>query len=195
MNNLSYGMPGRPGLRDRHVLPPAPPGRAATIGYAVALMALGVLACLFPLEGSLFAGYALAWALVAGGLAAIYAGVVHIREHGYWADLLLGLLTLLFGVALLILPLAGAVTILWSLSLWFAVAGVIEIGAAFSLKAGRWLQLVNGALDLLLSAFLMFAFASLDVGTVSVLVGLSLILSGVNVMFRTLAPARAMAGA
>lgn len=173
--------------------PATPPRgrRTGTIVYALILVVFGVLACAFPLTGSLFAGFTMAWAMIAGGFAAIIAGSRHIREHGYWADLVLGIVTLLFGLAVLAYPLVGAVTILWSLSLWFAFAGAIEIGAAFRLDKGRWLQIGSGILDLLLSALLLVEFARLDLGIVSALVGISLIVSGATVLLRTLAPARA----
>lgn len=164
--------------------------RPLTAAYGVLLVVFGVLACAFPLLGSAFAGYAMAWAMIAGGVAAIVAGTQHIREHGYWADLLLGVLALLFGLAVLVFPLAGAVTLLWSLSLWFAVSGVIEIAAAFHLHRGRWLQFGVGLLDLALSLVLLLQFAALDLGVVSALVGFSFIVSGFTVLFRSLAAPR-----
>lgn len=156
-----------------------------TIAYGVLLVVLGVLACVFPVLGSAFAGYSIAWTMIAGGLAAVIAGVQHIRQQGYWADLLLGILTLAFGFAVLLFPLAGALTILWSLSLWFAIAGVIKIGSSFRLRSRRWMQLSVGVLDLILSLVLLLEFAALDFAIVSALVGLSLIFSGIAVMVRT----------
>lgn len=175
---------------NEHVAGPgaAPLRRAAITAYGLLLVALGGLACVFPLAGGLLAGYTLAWAMVAGGIAAIVAGIGHIREHGYWADLVIGVLTTVFGLMVFAFPLIGAVTLLWSLSLWFAIAGVIEIGAAGRFKAGRWLQIGNGILDLGISILLLVEFGRLNWGIVSALVGVSLIVNGVTVLFRTLKP-------
>ena len=76
-------------------------------------------------------------------------------------------------------------TILWSLSLWFAMAGVIKIGSAFRRGGGRWLQFIIGLFDLILSLVLLLEFAALNFAVVSAFVGVSLILSGLSVLARS----------
>ncbi len=185
MNNMTFESANRSSAAGPLRSARQPARGPVTVAYAILLLVLGVLACAFPLLGSAFAGYSIAWTMIAGGLATMMAGIQHIREHSYWADLPLGLLTLAFGLAVLVFPLAGAMTILWSLSLWFAMAGVIKIGAAFRLRGGRWLQFCVGLLDLILSLVLLLEFAALDFAVVSALVGLSFILGGLAVLARS----------
>lgn len=145
----------------------------------IAFIVIGVLALMMAPLASLATGiYVGAMLCVAGGFAFI-GGVSHIRRGGGWLASLLGLLSLVVGIAFLYNPAAGAVTLVWTIGAWLLIGGVLEFATAFTTRLGRsWLVLV-GIIDLALGAFLLttdpkqaFAFLGFYVGVSFVFRGL-----------------------
>ncbi len=98
---------------------------------------VGAVAFLFPVGAVLaFVLMTGAWALVTGGLMIASAFKLD-RAHGRGWMILSGVVSLLFGAALAISPIAGAVVLTW----WFAgyaiAFGALMLGLAFKLRAGR----------------------------------------------------------
>ncbi len=95
-------------------------------------IATGVVAFLWPgLTVVAFVWLIAAWAIVSGGLMTA-AGVRLNIEHGRWWLVLGGLLSLAYGVLLIITPLIGAVVFTWWLGAYALVFGVALV--IFSLK-------------------------------------------------------------
>jgi uncharacterized membrane protein HdeD (DUF308 family) len=99
-------------------------------------MIVGAFAVLRPsLMAAAFVGVIGAWALVTGGLQ--LATAVRLRkliEHE-WALGLAGALSIVFGVLVLMRPLAGAVAVVWWLEAYAMVFGVLMIFLGFRLRA------------------------------------------------------------
>ncbi|MBB3973588.1 HdeD family acid-resistance protein [Hansschlegelia beijingensis] len=100
-------------------------------------LVVGVVAAFFPLAAVLaFALLAAFWALVTGGLmlASAYSLTA---KHGRWWMVLSGVVSIVFGIALLIAPLLGAVVLTW----WFAgyalAFGAFMLVLAFRLRKER----------------------------------------------------------
>lgn len=184
MDSLHHQAADMSGIGQTHRSWPTARPRFLPIVYSLILIGLGVAACVFPFAGALFAGYYLGWTLMAAGVSCVIAGVSHWRERGHWLDLMLGLVTLVFGCSFLVLPIAGAALVLWSLSLWFAISGAMEIMAAIHFREGRVTMIFVGIVDFILSGCLLLAFASLDLALVSLLVGFSLTMRGVAAFVR-----------
>ena len=95
-------------------------------------IATGVVAFLWPgLTVVAFAWLIAAWAIVSGGLMTAAGFRLNI-EHGRWWLVLGGLLSLAYGVLLIITPLIGAVVLTWWLGAYALVFGVALV--IFSLK-------------------------------------------------------------
>ena len=83
----------------------------------------------------------------------------------------LGLLSIIVGIAFLYNPAAGAVTLVWMIGAWLIVGGIFEFATAFTTPFGKgWLVFV-GIVDLALGAIILmmdpnqaFAFLGYDVG-------------------------------
>jgi uncharacterized membrane protein HdeD (DUF308 family) len=95
-------------------------------------VATGILAFLWPgLTVVAFVWLIAAWAIVSGGLMTA-AGFRLNMDHGRWWLVLGGLLSLAYGVLLIITPLIGAVVLTWWLGAYALVFGVALV--IFSLK-------------------------------------------------------------
>jgi uncharacterized membrane protein HdeD (DUF308 family) len=100
-------------------------------------LAMGAVALLVPITAVLaFVLITAAWSLVTGGLM-LAASFRLTRDQGRWWMALSGVVSLLFGAALVAAPLLGAVVLTW----WFAgyaiAFGVFLLVLAFKLRAHR----------------------------------------------------------
>jgi uncharacterized membrane protein HdeD (DUF308 family) len=107
---------------------------------------VGVVALLFPVGAVLaFVLMTAAWALVTGVLLIVAAAKLH-RAHGRAWMVLSGVISVLFGMALVAAPLVGAVVLTW----WFAgyaiAFGVLLIVLAFKLRTQKDAGAPTGAM-------------------------------------------------
>jgi uncharacterized membrane protein HdeD (DUF308 family) len=101
-------------------------------------IAVGIAAFLWPgLTVVAFVWLIAAWAIVSGGLMTA-AGFRLNMEHGRWWMVLGGLLSLAYGVLLIITPLIGAIVLTWWLGAYALVFGVALV--IFSFKLRSWQQ-------------------------------------------------------
>jgi uncharacterized membrane protein HdeD (DUF308 family) len=98
---------------------------------------MGAVAFLFPVSAVLaFVLVTAAWALITGALMTGSAFKLT-REHGRWWMLLSGIVSILFGIALVISPLIGAVVLTWWLGGYAIAFGVLLLVLAFRLRSRR----------------------------------------------------------
>ena len=94
-----------------------------------------------------------AYALV-DGVFAIIAGIRAAERHErWWPFALEGLLSILVGVIAFVMPAAAALALLYFVSAWAILTGVLRISAAIRLRKeirGEWMLILNGALSVLL---------------------------------------------
>lgn len=96
---------------------------------------VGIIAFLFPVSAVFaFVIVTAAWALITGVLMLISAYKLT-REHGRWWMVLSGVVSILFGIALLIAPLIGAVVLTWWLGGYAIAFGVFMLILAFRLRS------------------------------------------------------------
>jgi uncharacterized membrane protein HdeD (DUF308 family) len=101
----------------------------------LANLAAGVIAVLWPeISVLVFMLLVAAWAIVSGGLliAAAFRGVQ--REHGRWWLALSGFVSLLFGVLVVIVPMAGAIALTWWIGAYAIVFGIVLLIFAFKAR-------------------------------------------------------------
>ena len=131
-------------------------------------------------SAALFAALWVAWGLVFGGIAELVSAF-STSENRVW-KVLLGLLYLAVGLYMLVQPGVGLVALALTLAWLFLVQGVISIFGSLQLRPlpgwGWWL--FDGIITLLL-AFLIFSGWPHDsVQILAIIVGISMIISGVN---------------
>jgi uncharacterized membrane protein HdeD (DUF308 family) len=78
-----------------------------------------------------------AWAIVTGGLLTAAAFRLHVA-HGRWLMVLGGVVSLIWGVLLILWPLAGAVVLTWWMAAYALFFGVALLVLAFRLRKRRY---------------------------------------------------------
>lgn len=76
-----------------------------------------------------------AWAVVRGILE--IAAAIRLRREitGEWLLILAGLLSVAFGILLMLFPGAGAIAVVWLIALWALVSGILFISLAFRVRS------------------------------------------------------------
>lgn len=101
---------------------------------AVAALAAGVVALLYPgLTMIAFAIVLAVWAIVTG-FATIVAGARLPRNHGRWWMIAGGTALLLLGLALAAMPPLGLLTLVWIIAVGMIASGFALLGLAFRLR-------------------------------------------------------------
>jgi uncharacterized membrane protein HdeD (DUF308 family) len=98
-------------------------------------IAVGIAAFLWPgLTVVAFVWLIAAWAIVTGGL--MTAAGFHLNmDHGRWWLILGGLLSLAYGMLLIIIPLIGAVVLTWWLGAYALAFGIALVIFSFKLRS------------------------------------------------------------
>lgn len=107
-------------------------------------LAMGVVAFLFPVGAVLaFVLVTAAWSLLTGGLMIAAAYKLN-REHGRWWMALTGIVSIVFGILLVISPLVGALVLTWWLGAYAGAFGVMMLILAFKLRAKKTAPTLTG---------------------------------------------------
>jgi uncharacterized membrane protein HdeD (DUF308 family) len=100
----------------------------------------GVLAFVWPALTALALLFLIAgWAIVTGVLEIVAAVHLH-RAHGEWLLILNGVLSILFGLFVIVWPGAGVLTLLWIIGVYAIVFGAVLLVLAFRLRNLHRLQ-------------------------------------------------------
>lgn len=150
-------------------------GLAAVILGALVIANPGAtLALLIPFLG-FFALFA--------GVMTIISGFAAIGAHGtWWALLLEGVLTFIFGLLALFSPGLTSLSLLWLVAAWSIVGGVLQIISAIRLRreiTNEWAMGFCGALSVLFGV-LLFAFPGTGLLSLMLLLGWYAVISGVS---------------
>ena len=160
-----------------------------SIVWGVWLIVFGMLAIGSPFLAAVAVNAVIAWLIV-------LAGIVHVvlafHAHGaksvIW-KLLVGLAYLLFGAYLIMHPLLGVVTLTLVLAMLFLIEGILNIVLFFTmrhLRGSSWV-LVDGIITLLLGLLIYLQWPSSSVWAIGILVGVSMIISGITRVMLSLA--------
>jgi uncharacterized membrane protein HdeD (DUF308 family) len=118
--------------------PKGRPGVAGTLILGLLSIAVGVLTVFAPGLTALSLVVLIgAWAIVTGAFE-IAAGIKLRRiMSGSWALVLSGALSIVFGVLVLLMPAAGALSLVWLIGAYAIVFGILLLTAAIRLKRGE----------------------------------------------------------
>jgi uncharacterized membrane protein HdeD (DUF308 family) len=157
-------------------------GSTLSIVWGVLLIILGMVAIGSPFLAALAVNAAIAWLIV-------LAGIVHLmlafRTHGagsvIW-KVLVGLAYMAFGGYVILHPVLGVASLTLILASLFLIEGILNIILFFkmrSLGGSSWV-LVDGIITLLLGLMIYMQWPSSSAWAIGVLVGVSMIISGVT---------------
>ena len=100
-------------------------------------IAVGVIAFIWPgLTAVTFVLLIAAWAIVTGVLEIVAALRLH-PEYGRWWLILSGAASVIFGVLLVVAPLAGVIVVTWWIGAFALIFGIMLLVLAFRLRARK----------------------------------------------------------
>ena len=154
--------------------------------YGVLLVILGFLAIAVPYVATLATGILIGWLLVAGGVFGLIAVFSAGKSaSGFWWNLT-SIIYLLAGLALLIRPVAGVLTLTILLAAYLLAGGIVKIVMAIGYKsdipkAWGWV-LFSGIVDLALAFIIMSGFPGTATWVIGLMVGINLLMMGVSLI-------------
>ncbi|HEY0613036.1 MAG TPA: HdeD family acid-resistance protein [Candidatus Elarobacter sp.] len=96
---------------------------------------VGVITFFYPGITALWLVYLFAaWAIVTGILAIATALRLRSVVSNEWLTILLGVLSVIAGIVIFFVPVAGVFAIVWTISIYALLAGIFLIGLAFRLR-------------------------------------------------------------
>jgi uncharacterized membrane protein HdeD (DUF308 family) len=170
-------------------------GSTLSILWGVLLIVFGIFALGSPFLAAVAVSVAVAWLI-------ILAGVVHLmlafhthRAGRFVWKLLVGLAYVCFGVYLIVHPLLGVASLTLVLASLFLIEGILNVILFFQMRPmrGAFWVLVDGLITLLLGLMIYLQWPSSSVWAIGVLVGVSMIISGVTRVMLSLAVRKAAA--
>jgi uncharacterized membrane protein HdeD (DUF308 family) len=161
-----------------------------SIVLGVVLILTGLAAIVLPFFAGIAASVFFGWLLMVGGIAhLVYAWSERGAGAVLW-QILIGIVYLIASIYMLVLPVAGVVTLTLILSFYILFEGIFELVVYFRLRSLRgtvWF-LVDGVISLLLAALIFFQWPSSSLWAIGTLVGISLLLSGIARVTLPLSP-------
>ena len=166
-----------------------------SIALSILMLVAGFLAIAVPQAAGIAVNLLVAWLLVfSGGAHLVFAW--HTRSTGglVW-ELLLGILYILVGAYMLINPVLGLASLTLALAIYLFAEGVLELILSLRLRpmpGWGWL-LFDGIVTLILAIMIWKTWPSSAEWVIGMLVGISMLFSGIARLMLSLAARRLLA--
>ncbi|PXA92772.1 hypothetical protein DMC47_23430 [Nostoc sp. 3335mG] len=128
------------------------PGWGWTLAYGIVSVLIGILAFAAPFPATLAATMIVGFLLLAGGIASLIAAFRGRNGRGYAA--LFGLLSVLAGGYMVLMPVGGALSLTLLMIIWLGARGIMELFIGFRFKRLRVAMLLLGVLNIVLAILL-----------------------------------------
>lgn len=154
------------------------------MGAGLVLAILGLLAILSPFVTGIAVSYLFGGLLVVGGLVHVGHAITARGWTGSLWQSVLAVVYLVAGVTLLVNPVVGLVTLTILLIAYLVVDGIVEIAFGLQMRSdprGGWI-VASGLVSLLLAGLLWTGFPSTALWAVGLLLGISLLTSGLSMV-------------
>jgi uncharacterized membrane protein HdeD (DUF308 family) len=153
------------------------------IGYLVlgcALVLAGMAAIVFPFLSTIAAKIALGWIFVFSGAAIIVHAFSAGDWRGFFWNLLIGLLHLIVGGYLALLPLTGILTLTILIAALLIVDGVLEMGMALRIRphAGWGWVMLSGLVAIAAGLLIALQLPNSATWTLGLIIGIKMIFAG-----------------
>ncbi len=149
---------------------------------------LGFIAIAIPGISTLSAELFIGWFILFGGLIQTYRTFKARNESGFWGSLIISLLYIIFGVLLLIYPVAGVISLTLLMMFFFLFEGIAKIIMGFQLRPLRrwgWF-ILNGVFSLIMAAIIWAGWPGTAFWVLGLLVGINLLFFGLSLAFLAL---------
>lgn len=154
----------------------------------VIFVILGFLAVALPGISTLSAELFIGWLLVFGGAVQLYRAIQGRHAPGFIGSLLTSLLYLIFGILLVLYPVAGIFSLTILLIIFFIAEGIAKIILGLQLRPFRrwgWF-LLNGVLALIMAFIIWAGWPGTAFWVLGLLVGINMIFFGLSLIFLAL---------
>lgn len=159
--------------------------RGLLIFEGIIFILLGCLAVALPGISTLSTELFIGWLMLFGGAVQAYRSIKARHADGFLGSLLVSLMYIIFGILLLVYPLAGVVSLTLLLTFFFIVEGLSKIILGYQTRANnRWGWFVFSGLISLAMAYIIFAgWPGTAFWVLGLLVGINMIFFGLSVLF------------
>ncbi len=166
----------------------------ASIGWAVVMILLGLLAVILPRASGIAVSVLVSWLIVLCGLTHLASAFVGRDAGGFMWRLLIGAAYILGGGYLALHPGIALVSLTVVLAVIFALEGVFELVTffLFRLYAGFGWVLFDALVTLLLAGLILYPWPSSSTWAIGIILGINLIFSGVTALMYSLAVRKTM---
>lgn len=149
--------------------------------WGVLLILSGVLAVSMPGVAALATALIFAWLLIFGGAFEIVYALQTRSKEGFRWKLASGVLTLVLGIAILIVPLAGVASLALMVGAFLFAGGITRTMLAFRLKpqSGWGWILFDGLLSIVVAILIAVGWPQSSLAFIGLLTGFSLIATGI----------------
>jgi len=168
-----------------------------SILWGILLIVFGVFAVGEPFIAAVAVTVAVGWLIILAGVVhLILAFHAHRGGRLVW-KLLVGLAYIAFGVYLILHPLLAVASLTLVLAALFFIEGILDVILFFNMRPmrGSFWVLVDGTITVLLGLMIYLHWPSSSVWAIGVLVGVSMIISGVTRVMLSLAVRKVAAAA
>jgi uncharacterized membrane protein HdeD (DUF308 family) len=149
--------------------------------WGILLIIAGILAILMPEVAALATALVFGWLMVFSGVFEI-AYAFQTRQHaGFGWKLASGILTLLLGIAVVFLPVAGIASLALLVGAFLFAAGIARVVLSFRLKPARgwgWV-LFDGLLSIALAILIAVGWPASSLAFIGLLAGFTLLFTGI----------------
>ena len=146
----------------------------------IVLLLGGIAAIAFPFLSTITAKLALGWIFLVTGVVTVVHGFSTGNWRGFLWNLLIGILYVVAGAYLVLLPLAGIVTLTMLIAVVLFADGILEIIMAFRLRphSGWGWVLASGVAAIIAGVLIASQLPSSATWVIGVLVGIKMIMAG-----------------
>jgi uncharacterized membrane protein HdeD (DUF308 family) len=157
----------------------------------IILVILGLLAVAVPVVAGLAVTILFGWLFVVSGIVGLITTFAVRQAPGFWWSLLSGVLGVVVGGWLLLLPDVGLAALTYLLIAFFIIEGVATIMFALEHKAvlsGRWAWMfVSGIVDLFLAGVILAGLPGAAAWALGLIVGINMVFGGASMIGMALA--------
>lgn len=141
---------------------------------------VGIAAILFPLVTVLAVELLVGWVLLVDGILAIWHAWSARHWRGFGLSMLTGLLSLAVGLALLLYPVTGVLSLTLLVAVFLVAEGILRATLALRLRPfDHWgTLLASGILSMILGAVILSQWPEAAAWLIGILVGVDLVAAG-----------------
>lgn len=156
-------------------------GTGWIVAWGVLLIIAGILAVLMPEIAALATALVLGWLLILAGIFEILHAFHTRARRGFGWKLASGILTLILGIWILAMPVAGIASLALLVAAFLLGSGIVRVILAARVKPlpGWGWVMFNGVLSIAVAILIAIGWPQSSIPFIGLLTGLSMITSGI----------------